>query len=666
MLTTKVNTLSFSTLKLAFQSHFTNLLKEATELYQTDADKDILWQTYLQSFPEELRQHYNCNCCRQFIKNYGNLVIIKDYKIVSLWDFQVDNSIFQKVIDNMRRLITCTVIVERFIPESLKLGTDYNYETPTIKWDHLYYQLPRPNFVSTPKAKAEYRDNKKIFKRGLDELTIEATETVLELIGQGSLYRGEEHRGILEAFLKLQKEYAILTDSQKDNYCWVSSKNGGAISRIRNSGLGTFLIDLSKDMDLDEALRRYEKVFCPTNYKRPKAIFSKKQVEQAEQKLKELGLSIGRKFATKEDITVNNVLFVDRNIRSNTSSNPFDQLKDEAPVNTKSLSKVEAISLEQFLTEVVPKATNIEVLLESKHQSNLVSLIAPMDMDAPSLLKWDNGFSWSYNNNLADSLKEKVKAAGGRVDGELRISLEWYNYDDLDLHVYLPNGRSICFSSPDCPSGKLDVDYNAYPQKKYSRTPVENVIFPNAFKMEQGRYKIQVNQFRRRETADTGFSVEIECRGEVYTFTGQTPTTWAAVTEFHYSRKDGVIFPTTSTSQPQVSKGKELWGLTTGKFHKVNTIMHSPNHWDSTQNAVGLKHTFFMLEGMQNTTEVRGFFNEFLKEELLEHKRVFEALGNKMIVAPSTNQLSGIGFSHTGEFICKVTGTFNRTLKVVV
>lgn len=39
-----------------------------------------------------------------------------------------------------------------------------------------------------------------------------------------------------------------------------------------------------------------------------------------------------------------------------------------------------------------------------------------------------------------------------------------------------------------------------------------------------------------------------------------------------------------------------------------------------------------------------------------------------MKVAPSNDQLSGVGFSSTqkAEFIVKMTGSFTRTLKVVV
>jgi hypothetical protein len=50
----------------------------------------------------------------------------------------------------------------------------------------------------------------------------------------------------------------------------------------------------------------------------------------------------------------------------------------------------------------------------------------------------------------------------------------------------------------------------------------------------------------------------------------------------------------------------------------------------------------------------------------MEHKRVFEALGGKMRVSESDNQLSGIGFSSTqrNELVVKVEGQVSRIIRI--
>lgn len=94
-------------------------------------------------------------------------------------------------------------------------------------------------------------------------------------------------------------------------------------------------------------------------------------------------------------------------------------------------------------------------------------------------------------------------------------------------------------------------------------------------------------------------------------------------------------------------------------------MMMSPNYWDG-QEGIGNKHYFFMLEGCKNPDSVRGFFNEYLSPALTPHRKVFEALGSKMVTPYNEDQLSGLGFSSTvrNSVICKVLGTFERIIKI--
>ena len=92
--------------------------------------------------------------------------------------------------------------------------------------------------------------------------------------------------------------------------------------------------------------------------------------------------------------------------------------------------------------------------------------------------------------------------------------------------------------------------------------------------------------------------------------------------------------------------------------------MMSPNYWDGR--GIGNKHFFFMLEGCRNEGKARGFFNEFLKSDLDQHRKVMEMVGNKLKTEESDRQLSGLGFSSTqrNSVLCRVQGSFNRIIRI--
>ena len=116
---------------------------------------------------------------------------------------------------------------------------------------------------------------------------------------------------------------------------------------------------------------------------------------------------------------------------------------------------------------------------------------------------------------------------------------------------------------------------------------------------------------------------------------------------------------------PSNVSSKDIWNVKTNQFIPVSVICYSPNWWD-TDNGIGHKHVFFMLKDCINPEQPNGMFNEYLKEELLNHKRVFAALGSKMHVKDTDDQLSGVGFSTTkrDEVIVKVKGKIERVVKV--
>jgi hypothetical protein len=242
-------------------------------------------------------------------------------------------------------------------------------------------------------------------------------------------------------------------------------------------------------------------------------------------------------------------------------------------------------------------------------------------------------------------MKERVKAAGGSVIGDLRFSIQW-NEDgqdgrnDLDAHcksplTYINYGckRGSC-------GGKLDIDIQDPMSQTKDGTAVENITWDNHKSMPNGTYKFYVHSYSGRNTS--GFRAQVEILGEIFEYNYDRSVTSDVVVAI-VTLKNGEFTIDHKLQSNSVSRTE--WDVTTKQFQKVSTIMLSPNYWDDQK--IGNKHYFFMLDGCRNPDPVRGFYNEFLSEDLRPHRKVFEVLSSKMKCTPDKDQLSGIGFSST-------------------
>lgn len=682
----------FMKFKMKLQKHFDEMQKKADYLFEVNLDKDELWETYLNSFPAGTnnlyreRTEHDCSCCRHFIKSIGNAVMIKDNQMHTIWELNLGDTTYQPVCDALDAFVKSHSVTDIYISKFDKIGTDFNFEEidgKSHQWDHFFLELPS-KFVnrssrSNEEVKGQFRDTRNVFKRSLDEITMEALDTILELINSNTLYKGEEWKGVLTEFKKYKKEYDKLTsDTEKDLYAWEKSVTAGmAIGRIRNHSIGTLLINVSEDMDLDTAVKKYEQIVAPSNYKRPKAIFTKKMLEDAKKTITELGYmdSLQRRFANLNDITVNNVLFSNKSAarRMVGADDIFGQMEKDIAVSPKKFSKVEEISAQDFIDKVLPTTKEIEAFVENKHEKNFVSMIAPINPDAKTMFKWNNGLSWAYSGNITDSdMKQNVKAAGGNVDGVLRFSIMWNegqnDNSDLDAHCKEPDGNEIYFGNCRKPSmsrcgGQLDIDITHPMEQMVGKPSVENITWADMSRMKPGVYKFFVNQYAAR--GSKGFKAEIEFNGEIFAFEYNSPVSGNVQVAEVILDENGNFSIKEKLSGSSSISSREIWGVNTNQFVPVSVISYSPNYFDE-QDGIGHRHLFFFLKGCINPENPNGFYNEYLDNSLAQHKRFFEALGAKCHVEDTEDQLSGLGFSMTkrAELIVKVKGATERIMKI--
>jgi hypothetical protein len=158
---------------------------------------------------------------------------------------------------------------------------------------------------------------------------------------------------------------------------------------------------------------------------------------------------------------------------------------------------------------------NIVIAVATSAGIVLFAILAFSRSDNPG-----NTGTTGHSSIVTSLIKERVKEAGGKVDGQLRFSIQWnetaYNPNDFDAHCIEPDGNEIYFESPDSRSsdGNLDVDIITPINGKPA---VENITWQSAQRMQEGDYIFFVHCFSQNGGRD-GFSAEIEFNGQIYPF----------------------------------------------------------------------------------------------------------------------------------------------------
>lgn len=664
---------TFPTFAKMVAKSFQDLLK-ASDVFVVAVDGDALYQQYLTAFPEgtnpifKKNTEHDCSCCRHFIRRAGSVVTFVDGKLSTIWDRAAEEAPapYNTVATKLRDMVQAASVCDLYRVGQNEAGfgaiqtRSLDKETEkALTWNHLHTgEIPRSYRVASPdQMRGDYRTTVQVFERGLIELTPDAVETVVGLVAANNLYRGEEHRPALIQFQKVQREYlAIGVNRERNLFAWANAGNSAA--RFRNTVIGTLVQDLSEGKDLEHAVKSFETKVAPTNYKRTTALITPGMVKKAMETIEELGLesALERRFAVIGDISVNDVKWVDGEVKSLMKGGIGDVLMKHAATNkppSKDEERAEEISLDDFMTRVLPEVQGMEILFKGNQVGNLMALTAPCNPEPKQLFRWSNDFAWSYGGNVADSIKERVKKAGGKVDGAvLRVSLSWFNFDDLDLHIHEPPGRGmqavarhiLFHNKRGWTGGVLDVDMNA--GSGTTREAVENVVW--SVKPPDGAYRVVVNNYTRRETSNPGFVIETESDGKLAHYSYNKAVNNAQdinVVTLHV--KNGIV-ERVEPGDPGITSAnisQEKWGLKTEQYVKVSAVMLSPNYWGD--NHVGNKHTFFVLDGAKSDEDTRGFYNEFLHPRLEPHRKVFEVIADKTKCRPTEGQLSGLGFSST-------------------
>ena len=154
--------MNFNVFKKAVATQFAKMAK--SPLFVTAATGDDLWATYLAAFPEGTnpiyreRTEHDCSCCRQFIRNIGNVVTIQAGKLVSIWDIEPTGTPYDLVAAAMSSAVKAWPVANVYRHYERSVGTDKNFEqlvTGQKAWEHFHVTLPRTVVMDKPSMPAK-------------------------------------------------------------------------------------------------------------------------------------------------------------------------------------------------------------------------------------------------------------------------------------------------------------------------------------------------------------------------------------------------------------------------------------------------------------------------------------------------------------------------------
>lgn len=650
----------------AMDRQLKNMLNSGNPIVKIGVE-GTLFSLYLENIAPENnpifrdRRCFDGNYDHNYIRRLGNIAMITpDYQRVTLWDFETD-TIFEDARKAMQAAVRTGNIVDAFLEKEKVAGHKPNADAqePSIIWQHYYAELPK-EFVNTRNndtVRGNHRDAVAVLKRTVEEVNLDDLRTVLDLIASNAIYRGAEFKEKLESWVRLKQRYDKEPTAE---FIWYEAMKHGRALGHRNTVIGSLLTDLYNGDDLEKAVKAYEARVAPSNYKRPTALVTPKMIQEAEEKLRELGYldSIYRRPAKLTDLPADKLLFTSQEQKS---LSVFDDLAKDAKASTKKVDPdaAQEITLEQ-LYAYLPECSQVELLPTSNLKGNQMVLTAAKDDSAPSPFLWSNTLSWAYvNGDTADAIATRVKNAGGEIDADVRVSLSWNNADDLDLHITrVSNNQHLYYGNPRQFGAVLDVDANAF---TIVEEPVENIFWGYLENMPDGEYKVSVNRFSHRRDSDVGFDVQFATRDYSVTYhhrdnnVSRSQALFTIVKDKKGVRLQGVHkdLVETATSVSQAT------------FIPVKHILLSPNMWDGE---IGNKHVFLLTDDVEVDQPVRGFFNEQLTSKLASHRKVTEILGTKLKIEASEfdhpGLAKGYGFSSTmdANFILRLTKGNQRVL----
>jgi len=385
------------------QASFTKAAQALDVLFYVDVDD--LFESYLAALPQEQRQYHNCNCCRNFVNRYGNLVTIDGEGNL--------HSLIWNPDDAHEPMYSNATFAMKGLVEEGKVGGVFASSLPwwgtskTGIWEHMSLMPPAKHvYRSLTKSDSEYMAEKKEDLRtvayALSQYPLPLLDKVLQVLDSDKLYRTEKVEGPAKWLHGLQKSLSVVKGRRRANMLWKAVGEAPAgFCHPRSSMVGTVLDDLAAGKDFEQVKASFNAKMAPLRYQRPTAAPKAGNIEQAEKLVAQMGIadSLKRRIARLDEVLLH--AFWTQSQAPGTddkAGSVFGHLKPKATKVLPALAiPPKVITWVKFLATVLPAAQQVEYLTTAGRRNFMTFVTEKVD-GSPQILQWDNPYSWFVTN----------------------------------------------------------------------------------------------------------------------------------------------------------------------------------------------------------------------------------------------------------------------------
>lgn len=421
---------NFHALTGSIRASFAKAVENETVLFTTDAGN--LYDIILSNIPEEHRQVYACNLCRQFVNRFGGLVTISDEGDIHpvMWDDVP--AYYEEAAKIIRRAVRKAKITGVFVTNQKRLGVP-----EAGGWNHLSVDMPAKLIHKGRLANAEQRaaalaEEHRMLCENVGRYQPETVAAALSLLRSDALYRSEKVLGAAEWFYDLLG--TVRSNPKSAAILWKKAATAPVgFCHVNGSMIGTLLDDIEAGNDFETVKAKFAAKMDPLKYQRPKAAPTAGNIARAEEIFEKLGLAdaLQRRFARLDEIKT-----IWKPVAPAAPAKKGGLFSDLLPEKPSAVEALRAhlsntMTWEKFQRTVLPKAKKIEYYAGTD-RADYTAIVTAAVADAAPIIQWDseenrNPFSWYVYS-------------GGSTAARWGLSTGWNEVTGITLKPSMWNG----------------------------------------------------------------------------------------------------------------------------------------------------------------------------------------------------------------------------------